>query len=117
MTEKIIEEALRGPWVAVLADRWGFVYESVADARENTEDPDEEHKVTIVRGSALPNDRSGCRPRLPGSNLCGDRVFELDDVYLDGDGDDSTGAEARYAQAVAMAAGLNAASGSGAGRG
>lgn len=110
-TDQITADALRGPWLAVLADRWGFVYDSVADAAENTEDPDEEHRVTIVRGTAMPNDRSGCRLRLPGTYRCGDVAFELNDVYLDGEGDESTGAAARLAQAQAMAAGLNAAGG------
>jgi hypothetical protein len=102
---------LAGPWQAVLAESDGFVYDSVADALENAEDPEGEFTVTVVRGSAMPNDRSGCRLRLPGSFLSGDKAYELDDVYLDGDGDESVSAVARFAQAQAMAAGLNAAGG------
>jgi hypothetical protein len=104
-------EHLRGPWSAFLADRHGFVYESMDDARENVEDPYEEVTITVVRGTAMPNDRSGCRLRLPGSHHCGDKAYELDDVYLDDPDDPSVGAEARFEQAKAMAAGLNAAGG------
>lgn len=102
---------LQGPWTAVLTDLTGFVYTSVADARDNVEDPDEQVSIAIVRGSALPDDRSGCRLRLPGSYHSGDMAYEMDDVYLDDPDDESVGAEARYAQAQAMAAGLNAAGG------
>jgi len=102
---------LQGPWTAVLADRSGFVYESVEDARENIDDPDDEVTITVVRGTALPDDRSGCRLRLPGSLHCGDQAYALDDVYLNDPDDPSVGADARYAQAQAMAAGLNAAGG------
>jgi hypothetical protein len=103
-------EALAGPWLAVLADRWGYVYDSVDDARANVEDPDDEVKVTVVRGTAVPNDRDGLRLRLPGSCHSGDVAYELDDVYLDDPDDPSIGAEVRLEQAQAMAAGLNAAS-------
>lgn len=102
-------EHLTGPWHAYLADRDGFVYESVADALENAEDTEDEFQITVVRGTALPNDRSGCRLRLPGSNHCGDRAYEIDDVYLEDPDDPTVGAEARLLQAQAMAAGLNAA--------
>lgn len=108
MTTQTHTDAIRGLWVAVLADRHGFVYDSVADAYENS-GPEEEHRIAVVRGTAMPNNRSGDRPRMPGTTRSGDTVFELDDVYLDGDGDESTGAVARLAQAQAMAAGLNAA--------
>jgi hypothetical protein len=103
-------EHLRGPWQAFIADRDGFVYDSVADALENIDDPDDEIRITVVRGSARPNDRSGDRLRLPGSSFCGDKAYELDDVYL-ADDDESVSATARFAQALAMAAGLNAAGG------
>jgi hypothetical protein len=104
-------EHLRGPWLATLSDRAGFVYDSVADARGNADDPDDEFSVSIVRGTAMPDDRSGCRLRMPGSYSAGDQIFDLDDLYLDDDGDESVTAGARFAQAQAMAAGLNAAGG------
>lgn len=109
MTDKI-SDYLGGPWLAVLSDQSGFVYESVADAHENGDDPGEEFSVSIRRGSALPNNRSGDRLRLPGSFLSGDQIFDLDDLYLDDNGDMSVSAEARYEQAKAMADGLNRAS-------
>ncbi len=101
-------EDLRGPWRAILADQIGFVYEDVADAVANADDPDGElFSVSVVRASALPNDRSGCRLRLPGTIRSGDRVFDLDDLYLVDEGDGSVAAGARLTQAKAMAAGLN----------
>lgn len=106
------EDPLRGPWQAVIADRWGFVYTSVEDARDNVEDPEAELTIAVVRGTAAPDDRggtTGCRLRMPGSWLTGDMAYELDDVYLDHD--PSIAAAARWAQAQAMAAGLNAAAG------
>lgn len=105
---------LQGPWAAVIADRDGFVYNSVDDVRENAEDPEDEYTIAVVRGSAVPTDRNGttgCRLRLPGSAFCGDKAYEIENIYLDGDGDETTGLEARWAQAQAMAAGLNAAGG------
>lgn len=105
--DQVKRHALQGPWQAVLADSYGFVYESVADAQENADDPDDEFTITVVRGGALPHNDSGCRPRLPGSYHSGDKAYELDDVYLDDPDDPSIAAEARFAQAQAMAAGLN----------
>lgn len=105
-------DALCGPWQAVLADRHGFVYNSVTDAVENVEDPYEEVTVTVVRGTALPTDRdgtTGCRLRLPRSYNSGDVAYEIDDVCLVDADDPSVEAEARWVQAQAMAAGLNAA--------
>jgi hypothetical protein len=101
---------LRGPWLAVLADRDGFVYESIDEARENFDEADE-FRVSIVRGTAMPSKPldEDDTPRLPGSYSSGDQIFELDYLYLDGDGDLSVSAGARFAQAQAMAAGLNAA--------
>jgi len=99
-------ERLRGPWRAVLSDRSGFVYEGVADALANADDPGGEFRVAVVRGSSWPNDRSGRRLRLPGSIQAGDRVFDLEDLLIE-DSDDSVSAGARYEQAQAMAAGLN----------
>lgn len=101
---------LRGPWLAVLADCDGFVFESIDEAREDA-DESEEFRVSVIRGTAMPSERldEDDTPRLPGSHNSGDQVFELDGLYLDGDGDLSVSAEARYAQAQAMAAGLNAA--------
>lgn len=109
MTTETTTAALTGPWLAVVADRYGFVYDSVADAKDSAED--DEVKISVVRGTAMPNDRNGTTGvllRLPGSHDSGDVAYELDDVYLD-DEDESVAADARYAQAQAMAAGLNAA--------
>lgn len=100
---------LRGPWVAVLADPLGFVYDSPQDARENADDPTDDFRIRIVRDSALPNDRSGDRLRLPSSYHEGDIAHDLYDVWLVDADEESVGAEARRAQAQAMAAGLNAA--------
>lgn len=104
-----MSEHLKGPWIAVLADRYGFVYESLADALENAEDPEfETFEISVRRGTAAVIKPAGVRSRLPGSYSCGDLAYEIDDVYLNDD-DDSVGGEARYEQAKAMAAGLNAA--------
>jgi hypothetical protein len=109
MTDQI-NEHLRGPWVAVLTDRSGFVYESVAVAVEDLgEDYDEEVEISVRRGSAAPADRFG-NLRTPGSYSTGDLAYETE-AYLVDPGDASVGAEARYVQAQAMAAGLNAAGG------
>lgn len=102
-----VAEHLAGPWFAVLADHAGFVYDSVADARENAEDTDETFEISVRRGTAAVITPAGDRGRLPGSYHCGDLAYELDvylDVYLD---DPSVAAAARLAQAQAMAAGLN----------
>lgn len=109
MSDRVIKEALRGPWLAVLSDRSGFVFDSVEDARESVED--EEVTIAVVRGSCMPNDRNGTTGvllRLPGSYQTGDRAYEVE-AYIDDPDDASIGADARYAQARAMAAGLNAA--------
>ncbi|GIM88854.1 hypothetical protein [Paractinoplanes toevensis] len=98
---------LRGPWLAVLADQYGYVFSSFDVAREETDDA-EEFRVSIVRGTAAPSEDDDTL-RLPGTFQSGDQIFELDGLYLDGDGDTSTSAEARFAQAQAMATGLNAA--------
>lgn len=108
MTDNIRAEALAGPWQAVLADRYGNVYPSVAAALEEAEDPDEEVLISVVRGTATPTDRGGDL-HAPGTHHSGDVVFEIE-AYLEDD-DPSVGAEARFAQAEAMAAGLNAAGG------
>ncbi|GAA2623857.1 hypothetical protein GCM10010399_63930 [Dactylosporangium fulvum] len=108
-TDELRAEALAGPWQAVLADRYGYAYQDVTDARKNIADPDDEVRITIVRGTALPNNRSGDELRLPGSYQSGDQIFEID-AYLE-DEDPSIGAEVRFEQAKAMAAGLNAAAG------
>jgi hypothetical protein len=106
-----INEHLHGPWVAVLADRHGFAYESFAEALEDLgAEHDEEMRISVRRGTAAPIWRYG-NLRNPGSYSSGDLAYELDDVLLIEPDDASIGAEARYAQAQAMAAGLNAASG------
>lgn len=94
-----VSEHLRGPWVAVLSERYGTVYDSVEDADEG-----EELEVSVVRGSAAP--RAG---QMPGSYQSGDVALCWEDLSVDGDADSSTGAAARFEQAKAMAAGLNAA--------
>lgn len=103
-------EALRGPWLAVLADRDGFVYPTFAEAMENL-DEDEEMMIAVVRDSAMPTDGGDPEQlRMAGTYNAGDLIFEVDAYLIDPD-DESLGAEARYAQAQAMADGLNAAGG------
>lgn len=105
------DEHLTGPWVAILSDSDGFVYESVADLRDSAEDPDGEmFEISVRRGTAAVIRPAGDRGRLPGSCRSGDVAYELDDVWLN-DEDDSIGVAARFAQAQAMAAGLNMAGG------
>lgn len=103
---------MRGPWIAALADRDGFVYPTVKDAIEALGE-DEEVRITVVRGSAVPTDRNGTTGvllRLPGSYFAGDIGYETDAYLVDPD-DESLGAHARYEQAKAMVAGLNTARG------
>lgn len=110
MDDDVRAKALAGPWLAVLSDRYGFVYDCVEDARESAEDG--EVSISVVRDSAMPSDRGGTTGvllRLPGSYHSGDKAYELDDVYLDDPDDQSIAAAARFEQAKAMAAGLNAA--------
>lgn len=105
---------LRGPWLAVLADHDGYVFESFAAAVEELgEEHDETRTICVVRGSALPCEKVDADdiPRMTGSYSSGDVAYELDDVWLVDPDDASVGAEARYVQAQAMAAGLNAAGG------
>ncbi len=97
-----------GPWHAFIADPDGFVYTSIDDLRENAEDPDDQFSVVIVKGSAMPDDRSGCRDRLPGSYTCADQALHTDDLYLGDDVDDSESVTLTWARAQAMCAGLNA---------
>lgn len=101
-------EALRGPWHAYIAELDGFVYTSVDDLRENHQDEDG-FSVVIVRATAMPNDRSGCRDRLPGSYTSADKALEIEDLFLDDEADDSESVEVQWARAQAMCAGLNAA--------
>lgn len=112
MPDEHLTEFLTGPWVAVLADHHGYIYESFTDAlAEFGENHDHEMKVCIVRGTALPSAPSEDDvPQLPWSYLSADKVFELEPWLVDPD-DAGTGAEARFAQAQAMATGLNAAGG------
>lgn len=105
---------LAGPWLAVLADRDGFVYDSFADAVEQLgEEHDEEMTVSVVRGTAMPSEKldGDDIPRMTGSYSCGDVAHTFDDVWLVDPDDATIGAEARLTQAQAMAAGLNAAGG------
>ena len=97
-------EALRGPWRAVLADEYGFVLDNLDDSS-----PDDEVRISIRRGSALPTERHD-NLRLPGTCLSGDVIDLWDCIYVE-DGDPSTDAPARWTQAQAMADGLNAAGG------
>lgn len=94
---------LRGPWQAVISCR-GDAYDGVRSARIELGDTGEVD-ISVRRGTAAPDDGY-----LPGSYNSGDVAYELENVYLDGDGDMSVSAEARFTQAQAMAAGLNAAS-------
>lgn len=98
-----------GPWHAFIADPDGFVYTSVDDLRENAEDPDAEFSVVIVKGGAMPDDRSGDQGRLPGSHSTADKALEIEDLYLGDDVDPSESIEVQWARAQAMCAGLNAA--------
>lgn len=103
-----INEHLRGPWLAVLADRDGLVYPTFDEARKYLPD-DAEMLISVVRGTALPEDVPDSE-ELQVATLydVGDLIFEIDAYLIDED-DVSVGAEARYAQAQAMADGLNAA--------
>lgn len=104
-TANTLDQHLRGPWVAYLADNYGYCYPTVDAALEELSE-DDEVRIGIARGTAVPTERDGGL-RLPGSYETGDQVFEMD-VFLVGECDDeSTGAAARWAQAQAMADGLN----------
>lgn len=96
-------------WLAVLADRDGFVYPTFAQARADLDD-DAEMTISVVRGTALPVDDDlgdGLRA-CSGPYNAGDVAYEIDAYLVDPD-DESEGAAVRYAQAQAMAAGLNSA--------
>lgn len=101
--DDIRAEALTGPWEAVIADRYGFVFDAQDIQEEDELDSDDLPQVVIVRRSATPAgpDADGDR-RLPGTYNAEDRAAEWDGF--------GNGAEllARWAQAEAMAAGLNA---------
>jgi hypothetical protein len=96
---------LSGPWIAVIS-HGPDAYDSIRTARIELGD-DGEVDISVRRRSAAPDDDGW----LPGSYQSGDVAYELENVYLDGEGDAAVGAEARWAQAQAMAAGLNAAGG------
>jgi hypothetical protein len=95
MSDVEISEALRGPWVAVLADHYGFLLEP----EEITED--DEVEVSVVRDTAVPVGN-----RCPGSHRSGDVLFEHDGYWVDED-DDSISLRTRWEQAQAVAAALN----------
>lgn len=103
-------EHLRGPWLAVLANR-GDVYPTFEMAAEMLPD-DAEMTISVVRGTALPVDNEDADGMRTASSCksynVGDEIFEIDAWLIDPD-DAGCGAEARYAQAQAMADGLNAA--------
>ncbi|WP_431977622.1 hypothetical protein [Micromonospora haikouensis] len=103
--------ALRGPWLAVLADRHGTVYPTYAEATRRLPD-DAEMTIRVVRGDAMPvDDPDGEGMHLSDDSFhYGDQAYEIDAWLVDPD-DESVGAQARYAQAQAMADGLNAAGG------
>ncbi|MEU4640870.1 hypothetical protein [Micromonospora sp. NPDC023814] len=108
--EDAITEALRGPWLAVLADRTGAVYPTYAEAAKVLFD-DTEMTIQVVRDSAEPvDDEDAEGMRLPQQYFAGDLIFEIDAFLVDEE-DPALGAKARYAQAQAMADGLNAAGG------
>lgn len=92
---------LRGPWQAVISSR-AVAYPDLATVRIELGD-DAEFDISVRRGSALPDDDG----YLPFSYRSGDVAYEICDVWMDGDGDPSVSAQARWAQAQAMAAGLN----------
>jgi hypothetical protein len=98
-----LAEHLRGTGVAVLADDDGSVYSSVEDAIESLGE-DGEVQISVVRGSAAPDNRSG----LPETFRVGDVASDVEAYLVDPD-DQTVGAVARFEQAKAMAAGLNAA--------
>lgn len=101
---EVVTHALRGPWQAVLTDDYGFVLDNLDDSS-----PEDEVRISIRRGSALPTERHG-NLRLPGTCMSGDVIKLWDNLYVE-DGDPSTDAAARWTQAQAMAAGLNVAGG------
>jgi hypothetical protein len=91
------EEALRGPWVAVLCDDYGDLL-----TPDDVNADDGSYTVEVVRDSAAPKDG-----RMPGSYHSGDVLYSLDDLFVD-DEDPSVGVWARWTQAQAVAEALNA---------
>lgn len=98
-----ISEALRGPWIAVLSDNYGHLYEP-----EDLTDEDEV-EVSVVRGTAAPVDG-----RCPGTYHSGDVLYEHDGYWVDED-DASVSLKTRWEQAQAVAQALNALGGSSSG--
>lgn len=101
------DDALRGPWVAVITDSHGEVYPDLATAvlemgAEGSVD------IAVVRGTAAP-DPNVIGAGMPGSYASGDVLYEIEDVYLDDPDDPSVGAEHRWEQARTVADALNAA--------
>jgi len=103
-----IADALRGPWLAVLADLDGTVYPTYELAARDLPD-DAEMTVRVVRDTAMPvDDPDGDGMQLAEQYHYRDLAYEIDAWLIDPD-DESVGARARYAQAQHMADGLNAA--------
>jgi hypothetical protein len=97
-----ISDALRGPWVAILTDNYGWP-RTVDDFEEGGNDIPE---IAVVRGSAAPNGPAGiyCRP---GSYQSDDLLYEIDCF------DDRDELAMRWEQAQAVADALNALAGEG----
>ena len=91
-------EALRGPWMAIVADEHG----SLIDDQELDEYNPDGLTVQIVRGTAAPGTRpDGDANRLPGTYASADHLVTFDDF------DDPDEVRARWIQARVMVTGLN----------
>jgi hypothetical protein len=88
---------LRGPWVAVLADDHGYVYDSVEAALDEVSEDDWAY-ISVRRDTALPvpeDNVEGAALRLPGICKSGDEVFIIS-LYFGDDGDPATGCVAAF---------------------
>jgi hypothetical protein len=90
-----IDRALHGPWVAVLCDSYGELYDAVEEIEDGTL-----VEIAVARESATPKD-----DRSPGTYYAADVLYRLDGYDFE-DGTDEDLAD-RWVQAQAVARLLN----------
>jgi hypothetical protein len=103
MTEPTTIEAPANRWRAILHDQYGYVHDDPEEALKQIFADEEDGRISIVRGTALPTADEDGEEHMPGTWTPGDHYIEFD---LD-DYDTLEDAVEAWRRAQAAAAGLN----------